>query len=138
MVTEDGRALGAGVSCSMPDPGSWVTLGVTVDVWSCPVSAAGCRPGRAHFGGGFPGLGKPGERRLVTAQGAAREGNRRQRIQSKAGGLSGNAPGWGSVGSGRAPPDQSPFRGVVPAPDLRFCPTVHGPSSSGAASSCEE
>lgn len=57
--------------------------------------------------------------------------------ESKAGGLSGKAPGWGRVGSGRAPPDQSPFRGVVPAPDLRFCPTVHGPCSSGAASSSE-
>lgn len=47
MVTEDGLALGAGVSRSNPDSGSWVTLGVTVDVWPCPVSAAGCRPGRA-------------------------------------------------------------------------------------------
>lgn len=81
-MTEDGLALGAGVSRSKPDSGSWVTLGVMVDVWPCPVSAAVA--GRdAHFGGGFPVLGKPGERRLVTAQWAAREGNRRPRIQGR-------------------------------------------------------
>ena len=81
-VTEVGRALGARVSQSTPDPGSWVTTrGVTADARPRPVHAANYKPGRSGSWRGFSWFGKSGEWRLVTARWAAREGGSRLRIQ---------------------------------------------------------